>query len=212
MSGDYFVRPTWVEPTVRSADSMPKDVDPEGRPTSRMLPLRRPEGSVHDLGVELRDRSGKRWTMALPQGLGLCPHGLNKSFCLTCFHAKPAAPKPKATPGQPALRSDPVVSAVKARATPPPAGPTYMGERADGTANVAPEPPPGEVVRGRMPVPVQHHAHGAPSASGKVLTSFDYAQDQGRVGKDGFWHPPKHTSIVDRLPRHPNAKDPPKLG
>jgi hypothetical protein len=159
----------------------------------------------------------------------LCDHGLNPKACLKCFHqgqAAAATSQPKPKPGHPyggqnpAAPPNPIIAAVKARAgrmpgdiVPQQAGPVVMSSGVE----VAPAPVQEDdrpKVRGKMPKPVQHQSAvgGAKAAGGGSLPqAFHYADDQGRVDSKGIWHPPKHKSIIDRAPRHPNANDKPTI-
>jgi hypothetical protein len=133
-----------------------------------------------------------------------CPHGLNQAGCLKCFHApKPAKPE---TP-QPVVKAPlhPIVAAIKQRAAAGASSDMAMqGVRPDGEPAAQPEPP-------GMPRPVYANAPQAAvpgqraQASANVVAPFSYANDPGRFDKHGLWHPPRHPSIVDGKPRHPNA-------
>jgi hypothetical protein len=110
----------------------------------------------------------------------------------------------------------PIVAAVRARAgvpdvvpgVPQVAGPVHVGVQPDGTPVEAPKPKTRIV--GTMPVPVQAGQAGVGAAQSKnSLTPFDYSENQGRTDSRGNWHPPKHRSLIDSKPRHPNANDPP---
>jgi hypothetical protein len=159
----------------------------------------------------------------------LCPHNLNPRACLKCFHeAQSAAPtnQPKPKAGHPyggvnpASPPNSVLAAVKARAgwmpgviVPQSAGPVVMSSGIE-----APQAPEQEddrpKVRGRMPKPVQNGGgQGARLGAngGQVPQAFHYADDQGRHDSKGVWHPPKHRSVIDRAPRHPNASDRPTI-
>lgn len=117
---------------------------------------------------------------------GRCPHGLTPMVCLTCFNAKPAtvknAPKPV----------DPVVAQVRARSP----------------VEGAPQPSRAAAGNVQMPQPVMVAPAGIVQAraGGGAPQAFDYARDVGTRDKDGVWHPPKRPSLIDTLPRHPDAK------
>lgn len=168
----------------------------------------------HDLvrGVTLVDKDGKKTGMSNPGPMmGQCPHGQNAMACLPCFHARsrPQPVVPAAQRTQPAV--NPIIAAVKARAgelevvpgVPPVSGPVHVGQNPDGT----PVARKTKMV-GTMPVPVQVQGGGA-QAPGRSTEAFDYGQNQGRTDSRGIWHPPKHRSLIDSKPSHPNAKDPP---
>lgn len=142
------------------------------------------------------------------QGSGRCPHGLNRMACLQCHHdqanSRPThEPKPKAK-----LPRNPIVEQVVQKSplhqlVPEVAAPVPMGTRPDGKPAEAPKP--AARARGPVPVPVMVPGQQA-SAPRNTVDPFSYKNDPGRDGKDGLWHPPKHESLIDRLPRHPDAK------
>lgn len=132
-----------------------------------------------------------------------CPHGLNHNACLQCFHA----PKPKQEAALKATAKaplNPIVAAVKQRSAQQPQM-AMEGVRPDGEPAARPEPT-------SMPKPVYANppkasvpgAQGQPHAN--VVAPFSYANDPGRFDGKGLWHPPKHRSVIDSKPRHPNAE------
>lgn len=165
-------------------------------------------------GVVLIDRDGKKTGMSNPNGIlgsHSCPHGQNPMACLPCYHAKGTAPKPQVPQHQrPQPAVNPIIAAVKQRAgtaelvpgVPRVQAPVHIGQNPDGT----PVARKTKIV-GKMPVPVIAGTVSPGETRQNTLTPFDYSQNQGRTDSKGVWHAPKHRSLIDSKPSHPNAKD-----
>ena len=140
--------------------------------------------------------------MAPPLPSHLCPHKLNPIACLECFRAKAivstAPPKPK-------VPVNPVVAAIKQKMAneQPKQGPVHVGVMPDGTPVPRPVPQSGQT-RGKMPVPVLHPtaAQGGTGVATKTIEPFTYSTSWD---VDGKGLPPERRSLIDSLPRHPDA-------
>jgi hypothetical protein len=156
----------------------------------------------------------------------LCPHKQNPTHCITCYHAranarptsqpKPAATIPQTVPLMDSVKKEYVQEFYKAHGRVPTpqelAGEpeiVRMGVEADGTPIPLPEPKP---FVGPMPKPVLTAAQSAAAQSEGVREPFSYARQPAKPKemvingvKQTVMVPPKRPSLIDSLPRHPDA-------
>lgn len=112
--------------------------------------------------------------------LNLCPHDQNPTACLKCFHAKQQAPK-----NAPAaiVRAPNEISVDEVAARVKPANMPKQGAPVAG--NDGPQ---------KNYEPFSYGAKNPPPES---------------FQNDKVWTPAKRESLIDRLPSHPNAGEPP---
>ena len=137
--------------------------------------------------------------------IGRCPHGLNPIACLKCFHApKPAAPQQQ-RPSTMLGNGIPVAQLPKqydgVMVAPAVVDGANIGVPGSGIPPVSEE----ERAKHRGQPKAVPGAAQAPAQAPPVPYSYNqYTGAEHDPGK--LWEPPKRAEVIDRLPRHPEAR------